>query len=646
MAGLIPQSFIDDLLDRNDIVDLVNSRVPLKKTGKSHKACCPFHEEKSPSFTVAEDKQFYYCFGCGAGGNALSFVMEFDRIDFMPAVELLAKNAGLEVPREANANPKAKQHRDDLYSVLTESDKFFRQKLRTEEAKPAVDYLKSRGLTGKIAAQFGVGFAPQGWNNLMKTVGTNDEKTKLLADSGMLVVKPEEKKQYDRFRHRIMFPIRDQRGRTLGFGGRVLDDSTPKYLNSPETPVFHKGRELYGLYEARQALKEIPYLLMVEGYMDVIALAQYGINNAVATLGTALTENHLQKLFRYTSEIVFCFDGDSAGRRAASRSLDIALPEMRDGVTAKFLFLPDGEDPDTMVRNLGTEKFKSQIESATPLSEFLFEELSADIETETGEGKAKLSKLIAPKINRIPAGVFKQLMLEELSRKTGISADDLKTYVGSQTNIQVSTQNNSYPETQKSATNNASQDWTTEPVPTSDDYGFAASIGGEKTSKIRLTPIKHLTALLINHPQLAEHIDSIELLELATDTDTALFLKLLKVVKSNPDYKPSHIFAYWHGTYSNSQETQTLQELAAIELYHPPSGTGRDDNQEFCDVYKHVIKNAFYSLPASEKAEHILKQEKLDERQIKQLHRLRLELPEDGKSDSLKQQIKQRLLTL
>ena len=642
MAGLVPQSFIDDLLDRTDIVDVVNSRVPLKKTGKSHKACCPFHEEKSPSFTVAQDKQFYYCFGCGAGGNALSFVMEFDRLDFLPAVELLAKNVGLEVPREATANPKAKQHRDDLYSVLTEADKFFRQKLRSDEAKGAVNYLKSRGLTGKIAAQFGIGFAPQGWDNLIKAVATNDEKTKLLAESGMLVVKPEEKKQYDRFRHRIMFPIRDQRGRTLGFGGRVLDDSTPKYLNSPETPVFHKGRELYGLYEARQALKEIPYLIMVEGYMDVIALAQYGINNAVATLGTALTENHLQKLFRYTSEIVFCFDGDSAGRRAASRSLDIALPEMRDGVTAKFLFLPAGEDPDTMVRNLGTEKFKTQIENATPLSQFLFEELTDGIDIKTGEGKAKLSKLSAPKINRIPQGVFKQLMLEELSRKTGIGVDDLKTYVGNQTK--------SYTETRETTTSapqiQTSQDWASEPPPVDDDYGFASDMGEERPSKIRLMPIKHLTALLINHPQLAEHIDNTELLAATTDADTALFLKLLKVVKSNPDYKPSHIFAYWHGTYSNSQETQTLQELAAIELYHPPSGTGRDDNQEFCDAYKHVIKEAFYSLPATDKAEHLLKQEKLDERQIKQLHRLRLELPEDGKSDNLKQQIKQRLLTL
>jgi len=640
MAGLIPQTFIDDLLDRIDIVDVVSSRVQLKKAGKSHKGCCPFHEEKSPSFTVAQDKQFYYCFGCGAGGNALSFVMEFDRLDFLPAVELLAKNAGMEIPREATSNPKAKQHRDDLYSVLTEADKFYRQKLRSPEAKPAVDYLKSRGLTGKIAAQFGVGFAAQGWDNLIKAVGTSDPKINLLAESGMLVVKPEEKKQYDRFRHRIMFPIRDQRGRTLGFGGRVLDDSTPKYLNSPETPVFHKGRELYGLYEARQALKEIPYLLMVEGYMDVIALAQFGIHNAVATLGTALTDSHLQKLFRYTSEIVFCFDGDSAGRRAASRSLEIALPEMRDGVTAKFLFLPDGEDPDTMVRNLGAEKFQTQIENATPLSEFLFEELCEGINISTGEGKAKLSKLSAPKINRIPQGVFKQLMLEELSRKTSIGVEDLKTYVGNH--------GGGYSEPQKPAPNNTESTsipgWTSAPIPSDNDYGYLPDAESEKVSKIRLTPIKHLIALLINHPQLEVHIENTDLLLASSEPDTELFLKLLKVIRSNPDYKPSHIFAYWHGTYSNSQETQTLQALAASELYHPPSGTGRDDNQEFCDAYKHLVKEAFYRLPADEKAIHLLGQEKLDERQVKQLYKLRLELPNDESSTALKEQIKQRLL--
>lgn len=374
--------------------------------------------------------------------------------------------------------------------------------------------------------------------------------------------------------------------------------------------------------------------------MDVIALAQFGFHNAVATLGTALTENHLQKLFRYTSEIVFCFDGDSAGRRAASRSLDIALPEMRDGVTAKFLFLPEGEDPDTMVRNLGAEKFQTQIQNATPLSEFLFEEMAEGIDIETGEGKAKLSKLIAPKINQIPAGVFKQLMLEELSRKTSIAVDDLKTYIGSHATKA------SQPIEPSPTYNEESspQNWEPALVPAEDDYGVSELSPIEKTSKIRLTPIKHLTALLINHPQLAEHVDSTKLLDSSSDTDTQLFLKLLNVVQSNPQYKPSHIFAYWHGTYSGSQETQILQDLAASELYHPPSGTGRDDNQEFCDALSHVLKDAFYQLPANEKATHLLGEEKLNESQIKQLHRLRLELPADEKSALLKEQIKQRLL--
>ena len=639
MAGLIPQTFIDDLLDRVDIVDVVSSRVDLKKAGKSHKACCPFHEEKTASFTVAQDKQFYYCFGCGAGGNALNFVMEFDRLDFLPAVELLAKNAGMEVPKQENINPEAKKHRDDIYSVAAEADKFFRQKLRTNEASAAVNYLKSRGLTGKIAAAFGLGYAPQGWDNLLKAVGTDEQKIQLLDESGMLVTKPEEKKQYDRFRHRIIFPIRDQRGRTLGFGGRVLDDSTPKYLNSPETPIFHKGRELYGLYEARQALKEIPYLLMVEGYMDVIALAQFGIHNAVATLGTALTENHLQKLFRYTSEIVFCFDGDSAGRRAASRSLEIALPEMRDGVSAKFLFLPEGEDPDTMVRNLGADGFKSKVDSATPLSEFLFQELSQDIDIETGEGKAKLSKIIAPQINRIPQGVFKQLMLEELSRRTSIAVEDLKTYVASHK-----------PQTQAASTDNISAAQVQSPqnfAPTDNYQGNSQDIyeGSINTaSKMRLTPINHLTALLINHPELADHIDNTELLEVAPDADTSLFLRLLRVIRDNPSYKPSHIFAYWLGTHNNQEETKRLQELAASELYHPPTGTGRDDNQEFNDAFRHVTQNAFYNLPALDKATHLLGLESLDEREVKQLHKLRLELSEDPKSKVLKEQIKQRLL--
>lgn len=653
MAGLIPQTFIDDLLDRVDIVDVVNSRVQLKKAGKNYKACCPFHEEKTPSFTVAQDKQFYYCFGCGAGGNALGFIMDFDRIDFLPAVEMLAKNVGMEIPREAAPDRAVSQQKDNLYSVLSESGQYFRQQLRVHQAASnAVDYLKGRGLSGEIAAKFGLGYAPPGWDNLLSSVGTEPARIKLLEDSGMLISKPEEKKQYDRFRHRIMFPIRDQRGRTIGFGGRVLDDSTPKYLNSPETPVFHKGRELYGLYEARQALKEIPCLIMVEGYMDVIALAQYGINNAVATLGTALTENHLQKLFRYTSELVFCFDGDSAGIRAAARALEIALPEMRDGVSAKFLFLPDGEDPDSMVRKMGTEEFQKLVDRSQPLSEFLFAQLSEGIDCSTADGKAKLSKVCAPQINRIPQGVFRQLMLEELSRRTGISADNLRDYVAThkppeqRTSYESSgrTANRGTDEPVQYTNNDLSQREQTPGIHAGMEYEPFPDLESTKVSKIRLSPVKFLTALLLNHPQLSEHAEDIDLLDTSDDADMKLFLRVLKVVRENPHYKPSHIFAYWLGTHGNQDETKALQALAASELYHPPKGMGRDDHQEFCDALEHVKSSTFDALPIVDKAMHLLTKSSLNEREIKQLHKIRLQLGDDPEAAKLKTDIKQRLV--
>jgi DNA primase len=642
MAGRIPQTFIDDLLDRIDIVDVVNGRVPLKKAGKNYKACCPFHEEKSPSFTVAQDKQFYYCFGCGAGGNALGFVMEFDRLDFLPAVEMLAKNAGLEIPREAAQDAQVSKQKDSLYSVLGESDKYFRQQLRQHQAAAgAIDYLKGRGLSGQVAAQYGVGYAPPGWDNLLKAVGTDPERIEMLDESGMLVTKPEEKKQYDRFRHRITYPIRDQRGRTVGFGGRVLDDSTPKYLNSPETPVFHKGRELYGLYEARQKLKEIPCLIMVEGYMDVIALAQFEINNAVATLGTALTESHLQKIFRYTSEIVFCFDGDKAGRKAAARSLETALPEMRDGVSAKFLFLPDGEDPDTMVRQLGKEAFMKQVNSALPLSEFLFEQLSDVIDDSTADGKARLSKICAPQINRIPQGVFRQLMLEELSRRTGISADNLRDYVATHKPPQQYNAEPASPQTQQP------ESFGDEPPEIYGGVGYEPypETPVARTNKIRLSPVKFLTALLINHPQLAEYVEDIEILSVSADVDMALFLKILALINSEAQCtKTSHIFARLQAKQSDSQELQLLKTLAGSELHQPPKGTGRDDDQEFNDTLAHVMRDAFESLPGERKATFLLSQETLSERQIKQLLKIHMQLGNDSQNIDLKNKIKQRLV--
>jgi len=655
MAGRIPQAFIDSLLDRSDIVDIVSSRIDLKKAGKSYKACCPFHEEKTPSFTVAQDKQFYYCFGCGAGGNALGFVMAFDRVDFVTAIEMMAGNAGLEIPREVARDSVKVEKKDSLYDTLEKSQAYFRQQLKQHPAaSSAVDYLKQRGLTGNIAQQFGIGYAPPGWDNLLKAVGGGDAATlKLLDEGGMLVTKPEENKQYDRFRHRITFPIRDQRGRTIGFGGRVLDDSTPKYLNSPETPVFHKGRELYGLYEARQQKGNLSQLIMVEGYMDVIALAQFGIHNAVATLGTALTPDHLLKLFRYASELVFCFDGDKAGRRAAARSLDVALPQMRDGVSCRFLFLDEGEDPDTLVRKIGSERFNRLVSSALPLSEFLFEQLSDGFSTSTPDGKARLAKLAAPAINSIPQGVFRQLLLAELAERTGVSAEQLKEYVA---NHQPTGQRRG-PEalpTSDSSDNTPAQELPPEYSGHLENDPYAEYDRGDEDDpvrsatarargKLRLSSAQFLTALLINHPQLAELVEQRELMQQSADPELKLFLRLLKVVESNPHYKPSNIIAYWMGTHGASEETEQLKKLAAMELLQPSKQAGRDDDQEFADALRHLNQQLARTQPAAAQITQLLSANKASETQIKQLHKLWLTLSDSEPDQALKTKIKQYL---
>ncbi|MDJ0740543.1 MAG: DNA primase, partial [Gammaproteobacteria bacterium] len=397
MPGAIPQHFIDDLLARADIVEIIGRRVPLKKAGREFHACCPFHSEKTPSFTVSPAKQFYHCFGCGAHGSALGFLMEYDRLSFPEAVEELASSMGLEVPREA-AFDQGPDHRP-LYELLELAAQHYEQQLRQHaDAARAVDYLRQRGLSGEIAARFRLGFAPPGWDNLLQALGGDDERVARLRDAGLIT--EQDHKRYDRLRDRIIFPIRDGRGRVVGFGGRLLGDGKPKYLNSPETPVFHKGRELYGLYEARQADGHPARLLVVEGYMDVVALAQFGIGNAVATLGTATTSDHLEKLYRATPEVVFCFDGDRAGRDAAWKALQTALPLMRDGRQARFLFLPDGEDPDSLVRQIGAAAFTERVGGAQPLSEYLFEKLSAQVDMQTLDGRARLGELTQPLLER------------------------------------------------------------------------------------------------------------------------------------------------------------------------------------------------------------------------------------------------------
>jgi len=423
MAGRIPQDFIDDLLNRTDIVDIVEERVQLKRAGRNYSGLCPFHKEKTPSFSVDPDKQFYYCFGCGAGGNALGFVMEYERIDFPQAVELIARRQGLEIPRQQSAQPQRERELKGIYQLLERADQFYRQQLRQHpERARAVDYLKQRGLSGQIAQQFGIGYAPPGWDNLLRHMGDQAEQRKQLDAAGMVIVKPEEQRCYDRFRDRIMFPIIDMRGRVIAFGGRVLGDDKPKYLNSPETEAFHKGRELYGLYQARKANRELKRLVIVEGYMDVVALAQHGISNAVATLGTATSEHHLNRIFKLVAEVVFCFDGDKAGRQAARRALDTVLAQMEDGRQARFLFLPEGEDPDSLVRREGAEGFNRRLGEAQPLSVFLFDNLSNDLELDSGEGRARLSALALPLIERIPGKTLQQLLRQRLGEITGLDA--------------------------------------------------------------------------------------------------------------------------------------------------------------------------------------------------------------------------------
>lgn len=418
-GGNIPRSFIETLLSRADVVQVINQRVPLKKAGTSFKACCPFHEEKTPSFNVSSTKQFYHCFGCGASGDALKFLMEYDGLSFVEAVEALAAQYGMEVPREQRSPEQKKaqqikqQQQRDLYDVMHLAAKFYRHQLRDHSlSQEAKEYLKRRGLSAEIAKEFVIGFAPPGWDSLVMGLSADVKLQQQLIDVGLLVKKDDNQK-YDRFRHRIMFPIRDGRGRVIAFGGRVLGDDQPKYLNSPETPIFHKSYTLYGLYEMRQSRQKFDNILVVEGYMDVVALAQFGIRNAVATLGTATTVEHLELLFRQVNEVVFCFDGDNAGLKAAWKALDLALPMMEKERSVKFLFLPEGEDPDSMVRKDGMNGFNQRARSALSLSEFLMQGLQGRLAFPLNsiEGRQQFVSLAEPYVQSAH-GLYQFLLAE------------------------------------------------------------------------------------------------------------------------------------------------------------------------------------------------------------------------------------------
>ncbi|MEO7385619.1 MAG: DNA primase [Gammaproteobacteria bacterium] len=424
MSGRIPQDFIDDLVQRADIIEVVGSRVPLTKAGREYKARCPFHSEKTPSFWVSPQKGFYHCFGCGAHGTALGFLMEYERLEFPVAVEELARSVGVEVPRSDSGE---RISVEPLYAALESAAQLFRQALRDHPAP--VEYLKHRGLDGETAREFGIGYAPPAWDTLLTASGTNEDERQQLLAAG-LVIPRDTGGFYDRFRDRIIFPIRDSRGRTMAFGGRILATGEPKYLNSPETPVFHKGRELYGLYEARRAERKLERLLVVEGYMDVVMLAAHGIRNAVGTLGTATTSEHLRRIFGVVSEVIFCFDGDRAGREAAWRALQVSLPALHDGRQIRFLLLPDGEDPDSLVRREGAAAFAQRLATSIPLSQFFLDSLSADVDLGNLDGKARLAALAKPLLAQLPEGVYRELLTTELARRVGLPRERLDGLLG------------------------------------------------------------------------------------------------------------------------------------------------------------------------------------------------------------------------
>lgn len=512
----IPDRFIDDLLARVDIVEVIESRVPLKRAGRDYTARCPFHDERSPSFTVSPTKQFYHCFGCGAHGTALAFLMNYDRLEFLDAVEELAKRIGVEVPRDTRARNEDGESRD-LYAALEASAKFFQGQL-AQSAK-AQAYLDKRGVDAENRARFGIGYAPEGFNGLKDALGTDERRLRLLDKAGMLS-KSDSGRTYDKFRDRVMFPIQDRRGRVIAFGGRVLEkDDGPKYLNSPETALFHKGRELYGLWQVRQAHAKIPRLIVVEGYMDVVALFQYGVSQAVATLGTATTPDHAELLFRNAADVYFCFDGDRAGRGAAWKAVESILPRMRDGRQAFFLFLPEGEDPDSIVRQEGSAGFDARLAAATSLSEFFFAELSKDVNLGSLEGKARLAERAKPYLANIPDGAFRDLMQQRVTELTGVGA-------------------------------RAASDNQASPSAMRPSRGAPAP----KRSLVRTA-----IALLLQQPQLALAIEPPYLFGVLRQPGIALLIELIGLVRERPDIGTGAILEF----FAEREEGAALQKLAS-----------------------------------------------------------------------------------
>ncbi|MCP5078535.1 MAG: DNA primase [Psychromonas sp.] len=519
MAGRIPQNFIDDLIARTDIVELIDSQVKLKKKGGGYRARCPFHNgNNDSSFSVSDKQQFYHCFNCGASGNALTFVMEYEGLEFVDAIETLASQAGLEVPREtaiqSGGKPAPYVDRKDTYLLMDDIAKYYQQQLsQHKNSEKVISYLKGRGLSGETVKHFKIGYAPEGWDNVFKRFSRSPEIEKQLLEAGMIKNR-DSGGSYDFFNDRLMFPILDRRGRVVGFGGRVFDNQEPKYLNSPETPLFHKGKELYGLYQVKQAHKTIERILVVEGYMDVVALGQYGIDYAVASLGTATTPDHIHTLFRHTSEIICCFDGDKAGRSAAWRALENALPYIQDGRTLRFMFLADGEDPDSFVQKEGKESFEQLIGQSLPLSDFLFQQLLAQVDMSSSDSKSKLAQLAIPLIGQLNESIFRQMMEERLTKLLGIELDGLKKLLPKKENA------------------------------------------NRKEIKNKTTPMRLAISILLQHPSIAYGLPEFPEFKELQLPGLSLLNALLDICRNSPNITTGQLLEHWRETPQSKQLNQ------------------------------------------------------------------------------------------
>jgi DNA primase len=548
MSGRIPQSFIDDLTARADIVELIGSRVELKKAGREYRACCPFHNEKTPSFWVSPQKQFYHCFGCGAHGTALGFLMEYDKLSFPEAIEELAGRLGLEVPREAGGQqPDSGGSTQPLYDMNLRVAKHYAGLLPNDAR--AKEYAKKRGLTRETIEKFLIGFAPNSWNELLKRFGATDADRKVLFDCGLVIERERTDSRtldrfYDRFRDRLMFPIRDSRGRVLAFGGRIIDQGEPKYLNSPETLLFHKGRELYGLYEARQSRTALKRLLVVEGYMDVARLHQAGVSYAVATLGTATTPEHLRRIFKLVNEVVFCFDGDRAGRAAAWRALGNALPEAREGRQIRFLFLPEGHDPDSLVGEEGREAFEKRLDGALPLSEYLVSALTEQADLSHADGRAKFAELARPLVSKVTPGIFRDLLIDRLAESIKLPAARLN------------------------------QLWFNEAVGPQGEHAQGPATPSDLTSRrIAGRPrdgggnkgiVTKAVKLLVHFPAIATRLSGAQLSQLESNDDAGsrFLFELVDLLQQEPAAHTAQLLERWR----DRPEVSRMQALAAEEL--------------------------------------------------------------------------------